>query len=218
MTVRSAPPLAIRLLQNAGCDETFIGDLLEEHAAGRSQAWFWRQTVLALKAAFLCQFCEHPILLLRALAMTWVVWSVLFFVAAAVLRSAHDLLTDVIPLAIYMQLHLYAVMGMLLGFSASMVSAWIVAMLHGPVRVPATLLIFVVAVTVTVVDPEVHRLWANLPEQRFIPYFALRVCRHIMVAAGVLIGGGLLPVVGRGQNGRPSPPQTRAQHASYLAR
>jgi hypothetical protein len=64
---------------------------------------------------------------------------------------------------------------------------------------PATLLTFVLVVAVAVADPEVHRLWANLPEQRFIPYFALRVCHHIMKAAGVLIGGGLLPVVGRGQ-------------------
>jgi len=88
---------------------------------------------------------------------------------------------------------------MLLGFGASMVSAGIVAMLHGPVRVPATLLIFVLAVAVAVVDPEVHRLWTNLPEHRFVPYFALRVSRHIMVAAGILIGG-LLPAVGRGES------------------
>lgn len=212
MTLRRVPRLAIRLLQNAGCDETFIGDLLEEHAAGRSRLWFWRQTILALKAALLCQFREHPVLLLRAVTTAWVISSVLFFVAAAVLRGAHDLLPAVIPLHIYMQLHLYAVTGMLLGFGASMVSAWIVAMLHGPVRIPATLLISVLALAVAVADPEVHRLWSNLPDPRFIPYFVLRVCRHILVAAGVLIGG-LLPAVGRDQSGTPSPRKARAQHA-----
>ena len=189
MTVRRAPPLALRLLQNAGCDEPFIGDLLEEHAAGRSRLWFWRQTVLALAAALLCQTREHPILLLRALTMAVVIKSALFFVAAAVLRGSTDLFEPVIPLWMYMQLQLYLVTGMLLGFGASMVGAWIVAMLHGPVRVPATLFLFVLAAALAVADPEVHRLWANLPEQRFIPYFALRVGRHLMVAAGTLIGG-----------------------------
>jgi hypothetical protein len=194
VTVSRAPRLALLLLQNAGCDETFIGDLLEEHAAGRSRLWFWRQTVLALVAALLYQSREHPILLLRALTTAWVIGTGLFFVAAAVVTGATDLLRTVIPLQIYMQLQLYLVTVMLLGFGTSVVNAWIVAMLHAPVRVPATLVIFVLVAAWAVADPELHRLWGNLPEQRFIPYFALAVGRHIMVAAGTLIGGALLPV------------------------
>ncbi len=196
MTKKRTPRLAILLLQNASCDDTFIGDLLEEHE-WRSRSWFWRQTVFALAVAFLRQSREHPILLLRALTTAWVINTALFFVSSAVLTGTTDLLKAVTPLRIYMQFQLYAVTWILLGFAASMVTAWIVAMLHQSARVPATLVIFVLAAAGALADPEVHRLWSNLPEQRFIPYFVVAVGSHAMVAAGTLVGGVLLPAVGR---------------------
>jgi hypothetical protein len=47
---RSQPPrLALALLQRVVPDnEALIGDLIEEFEAGRSRAWFWRQTVVAI--------------------------------------------------------------------------------------------------------------------------------------------------------------------------
>jgi hypothetical protein len=50
----SAPRLALALLNRfTPDDEPLTGDLLEEYAAGRSRAWFWRQTIAAVALTML---------------------------------------------------------------------------------------------------------------------------------------------------------------------
>lgn len=45
---RSGPPaLAVRLMNEAMTDPAVIGDLVEEHARGRSAWWFWKQAMVA---------------------------------------------------------------------------------------------------------------------------------------------------------------------------
>ena len=41
---------AVRLLERVGVDESLIGDLVEQHHAGRSAMWLWRQAVIAVAA------------------------------------------------------------------------------------------------------------------------------------------------------------------------
>jgi hypothetical protein len=53
MTSNGPPRLALSLLSRwLPDDDPLTGDLVEEFAAGRSRAWFWRQTWSALGAAW----------------------------------------------------------------------------------------------------------------------------------------------------------------------
>ena len=49
MRPHSSLRLAIWILERLDlADEAFVGDLVEAHHAGRSNAWVWRQTALAV--------------------------------------------------------------------------------------------------------------------------------------------------------------------------
>jgi hypothetical protein len=50
MTVSQPPVRAVRMLQRAGIDPSIVGDLMEEHAKGRSALWFWMQALGAIWA------------------------------------------------------------------------------------------------------------------------------------------------------------------------
>lgn len=72
---RRRPPAAacwlLRRLPQRMAPEAFQGDLFEEFSAGRSSAWFWSQTLMALFRGVLRELRHHaPILLFAAL------WSV----------------------------------------------------------------------------------------------------------------------------------------------
>jgi hypothetical protein len=47
---RNDQPRAIVVMERFGVDESLIGDLVEQHRAGRSALWLWRQTVIAVAA------------------------------------------------------------------------------------------------------------------------------------------------------------------------
>jgi hypothetical protein len=62
------------LLKNLGVDDVVIGDLVEQHQAGRSRGWFWRQALTAtLRAAR-----TSALLTLGAAVLGWIVLWVFF--------------------------------------------------------------------------------------------------------------------------------------------
>jgi hypothetical protein len=48
MSERKVPDLAVRLLQSCGVNPALVGDMAEEFARGRSAAWYWKQTAVAI--------------------------------------------------------------------------------------------------------------------------------------------------------------------------
>jgi hypothetical protein len=60
--MRTPPVYATGLLLRLGPhDESFIGDLVEEYASGRSRAWYWRQVLSAIVLSAFRQIGAQPI-------------------------------------------------------------------------------------------------------------------------------------------------------------
>jgi len=74
---RKPPVLATWLLERFGVkrqNEALMGDLAEEYQAGRSWAWYWWQTLVAIFVTVIRDVREHKLLALRAVAMSWILW------------------------------------------------------------------------------------------------------------------------------------------------
>ena len=69
----SKPPvLATALLQRLGpADESFVGDLVEEYAAGRSSAWYWRQVLSAVVLGSVRNVQADPMRVAAGVATGW---------------------------------------------------------------------------------------------------------------------------------------------------
>jgi hypothetical protein len=78
--MRKPPIYATGLLLRLGPqDESFIGDLVEEYAAGRSRAWYWRQVLSAVVLASVRQIGAHPARALAAVTTGWAALLLFFF-------------------------------------------------------------------------------------------------------------------------------------------
>jgi len=60
------PSAATWLLHKFGRNEALSGDLLEEYSLGRSDAWYWRQVLVAIVVGFGKEVRTHKLLALRA--------------------------------------------------------------------------------------------------------------------------------------------------------
>lgn len=79
--MRRPPAYATGLLMRLGPhDESFIGDLVEEYASGRSRLWFWRQVMTAVLLTSARQVGAHPVRALVAVATGWATLLLVFFV------------------------------------------------------------------------------------------------------------------------------------------
>jgi hypothetical protein len=77
--MRNVPALATALLQRLGpADDSLVGDLVEEYAAGRTRAWYWRQVLCAIPAGFVRQIRSDPMRAVSGAATGWATLLVFF--------------------------------------------------------------------------------------------------------------------------------------------
>ena len=77
--MRKMPALATALLLHFGPqDDSFVGDLAEEYAGGRSRSWFWRQVLAAIVMASVRHVDAHPLRTTMAVATGWATLLLLF--------------------------------------------------------------------------------------------------------------------------------------------
>jgi hypothetical protein len=73
--MKTKPPfIAAWLLDRFGANpqhDAVAGDLLEQYRLGRSRFWYWREVITAIIVGTWAQFTEHPLMVLRAVAMGW---------------------------------------------------------------------------------------------------------------------------------------------------
>src|SRR3954464_13497364 len=95
----SRPPLAatwlLRYLNDNPHSDPMLGDLEEFCFEGRSQVWYWRQTLVALAFQFVREIWSHKLLALRALVVAWALmplYNVGRLIAVKVLVAGWDFL------------------------------------------------------------------------------------------------------------------------------
>jgi hypothetical protein len=83
--MRELPVLATALLQRLGpADVSFVGDLVEEYAAGRSRAWYWRQVLSAIVLGSARHMHRHPLRAVGGVAIGWATLLVFFVFGDAI--------------------------------------------------------------------------------------------------------------------------------------
>jgi len=203
--------LATRALRICGCDDALAGDLAEEYAAGRSRRWLWAQTVCAVVQEVTSQLRHHPVLVVRAVLLTWAFSTALSFAshAAGLPRG----LLYVVPSAFFVRFQVASVTWIVLLFVGYVLTAWVTATLHSQVRVAAILSVVLLSTPAMAVDPELHRLWANMPEVRFVPYLVLHVVEQVTPRVALIVGGLVLPFLRQGSTrGGSDPTSAPASH------
>jgi hypothetical protein len=82
MNSRVPPPLAEWLLGKSGVPDALIGDLRETFELGRSEAWYWRQAMLALIVAARGAFLrDRPLTLRRVLTSAGILVAIAYTAA-----------------------------------------------------------------------------------------------------------------------------------------
>jgi hypothetical protein len=178
-----------------GCEPVLLGDLQEEYRAGRSRWWYWREALSVVAWSLLCAIRGHPVKFLRAIAALMIAhWVAGLALSALPLES----LLYVMPGWLYMRYQVYTLAGILLSFPTCAIATWSIARLHPEVRVPATLVVVVWSALNVMGDAELRRLWGNIPDPSFVPYFLRRVLGILVWLAAMVVGGMFVPVRVRG--------------------
>ena len=104
---------------------SLLGDLLEERASGRSLAWYWRQIAVAIGRSIFEEARENPVLTLRAVATTLVV----YFSASAIAFFGYGYLSGYLSPAFGDPYNSHWLLIPLI-FVPAAVAGWIVARTH----------------------------------------------------------------------------------------
>ena len=144
----SKPPfLAAWLLDRLASDpqiEAIAGDLLEQYRLGRSRFWYWREVITAITVGAWSGFRDHTLVMLRALAIGWIVtyltvwvvgpveYSLLYPYLSAGFPGIHNLEARFPNIVAF-------VVGTLIGAPRCVLTGWVVARFARQCRIPAVL-------------------------------------------------------------------------------
>ena len=196
MNVTQPPKLATFLMERlAGCEPVLLGDLQEEYRAGRSRWWYWREALSVVAWSLVGAIRNHPVKFLRAIGALLIAHWVAGIALSAV---PFESLIYVMPGRIFMRYQVYTLAWIAFSFPMYAIATWSIARLHSEVRVPATLAVVVWSALSVMGDAELRRLWGNMPDPSFVPYFLRHVLGILVWLAAMVIGGMFVPVRVRG--------------------
>ncbi len=194
MTSGDPPRFARWLLERFGRTlrlGSLVGDLDEEHADGRSRAWYWRQVVGALAVGYSRALRMHSLSFVLAIAAGCAVTLAWQFANNLVFPPVYHNLWHVRqhPWTAEAALHL---LGLLLNraslFGLCFVSAWVVTRVHGAQQ-RAVLVAFVLALTAQHI-PWLARLVTDTSgNARFATYLEYEISGVLFQGALVLAAG-----------------------------
>jgi hypothetical protein len=192
MSAAQPPKLATFLIERlAGGEPVLLGDLQEEYRSGRSRWWYWREALSVIAWSLVGAIRRHPVKFLRAIAALLIANGVAGYVVSTLFLES----VDYVPAGwIYMRFQLHTVVWISLSFPICATATWSMARLHPEVRVPATLVVVAFAIPNVMGVGELQRLWANMPEPRFVPYFLRHVLGILVWLAALVAGGMFVPV------------------------
>ncbi len=199
MSAAQPPKLATFLIERlAGCEPVLFGDLQEEYRAGRSRWWYWREALSVVAWSIVGAIRRHPVKFLRAIAALLIANAVAGYALWTVRLDSLNYVMHVMPGWVYMRYQVHTLVWILLSFPVCAIAIWSMARLHPEVRVPATLVVVALSVPNVMGDAELQRLWANMPEPRFVPYFLRHLLGILVWLAAMVVGGMFVPVRLRG--------------------
>jgi len=144
------------LLKHLGCssdNDAVMGDLSERYQQGKTVAWYWKQTLVAVIASAFNEVRGHKWLTFRSVLVGWIVFSYLLlpptgFIFKSILESYRELETASWNSAT-VTAFFYAVMGIFvsLTFVIGMITGWIAARFHGRQRAPILLLAITIPIS-----------------------------------------------------------------------
>jgi hypothetical protein len=175
------------MFERLNLDRALAGDLLEEHARGRSTVWYWRQVLIAIWTGIWSFVFAHKVLALRAVATGCAVNGVWLFLWT---KYLHLGLSSSLP---YTKPVLWeSIACLLIILLTQTATGWIVARTHRAVTIPMVV-VFVTWLTLWfLVDTfsEAKRLLVNSIDQpRFRPYLAWYLTPIGVEIVGLLCGG-----------------------------
>jgi hypothetical protein len=182
------PATATWLMRRFGyANDALTGDLMEEYLHGRSTTWYWRQVLFAIVVGFGKEVLTHKLLALRALAVGWATWFLLYAVNIPLCRLyAKVLLTHGLTTTVWWK-HYYLYPS-LLTWTFPAACGWLVGRLHRANR-QAMVLLFLASVQLLGL-PEFVRLAADtLRDLRYLPYLLSLCLEFVCVSASILLGG-----------------------------
>src|SRR5262245_10100988 len=183
--MKTKPPfIAAWLLDRFGADpqlDAIAGDLLEQYRLGRSRFWYWREVITAIIVGTWAQFREHPLMVLRAVAMGW-----LF--AFLLSKTVWPYWT---PLVVRYVIHAplawqYSLLELLIDGPALVAVGWIVARFGRRCRLAA-----VVAYVASVMAFTPVNIWRNPQMYDDFEWGTFLLLFPVMISL-LLLGGGLL--------------------------
>jgi peptidoglycan/LPS O-acetylase OafA/YrhL len=182
MKASRPPVIATWLLDRFGASpqiETIAGDLLEQYQQGRSRLWYWREVITAILMGAWSEFRQHSLLMLRAVAMGWLL---IFLWGRAVAPIEISFLVQYFSDAPLGPLQL-SLLTLLIEGPLAVAAGWIVARFSRPSRIPSVIAFWVSALLFGAVN-----VWRNHEM-----YFWSQVWLGLpLVSILVLLGGGLL--------------------------
>jgi hypothetical protein len=192
----SHPPIiAMWLLDhfNSGpLDESLTGDLVEEYALGRSNIWFWRQTLMVLAVSFWKEIRANWLLAIKAIFTGWGFFNLFQFLAWGVLLRSHLWTPMYFSLLRFLGYGIGIWLAWLILWAPIWVaSGWNVARLN---RSHALGMVLVFSTTVLFwqlqrIPRIIHLFFGALGNARYIPQLVVEITNLVLPSIFTAIGG-----------------------------
>jgi hypothetical protein len=177
------------LMERCGVAQPVVGDIVEE-AVRRSPLWCWQQVAWAVWRALLSDVTSHPVILIRGIAIGWLL---LLPVSQAVLEwvwSAVNLRWILFVVHIGLRQHLNPLTGLLrtlLAVPLWIAVGWLVRRASSSPS-PAAVVSVIGLLWALAVPSYGHLVFNAIEEPRFLPYAIVNGIGLAVVSASLLTG------------------------------